>query len=74
MMKKPETVDEIRAFCQLLIKNPRQCLEVIEEWLANDSNDVNALYDRHSAWMGLGEPQKALADLDRVIALDPNVP
>lgn len=73
-MKKPDTDEELRDFCKLLIKNPQRCLAIVEQWLADDPQDVSALYDRHSVWLELGEPQKALADLDTVIARDPNNP
>jgi tetratricopeptide (TPR) repeat protein len=73
-MKQPSTPEELRQFDKILRTDPRKYLEIVDEWIARDPQDATALFDRHYAWLALGEPQKALADLDSAIALEPNNP
>jgi tetratricopeptide (TPR) repeat protein len=40
-------------------------------WIADNPANAHAYFDRHFAWMELGEPQRALDDLNVVIQLNP---
>ena len=39
------------------------------EWIKENPANIHAYFDRHSAWMRLGEPRLALEDLNTVIEL-----
>lgn len=71
-MKPPTTPEEVLALHKLCIADPARCVEITTDWIAADPGDSNAYYDRHSAWVQLGEPARAMADLDSALRLDPS--
>jgi tetratricopeptide (TPR) repeat protein len=70
-MKEPTTPEEVKVLHDLLRSHPRRYLRIVNEWIAENPGNSHAYFDRHFAWLKLGEPQRALADLDMVIQLDP---
>ncbi len=70
-MKQPNTADELLAFHKLLRSDPQQYLRIVNEWLAENPEDLEVYFSRHFAWMKIGKPQRALEDLDKVIAHKP---
>ena len=55
-----------------LRKDPRRALAICDSYLASHPNDQLALFRRYRALDALGELQKALADISRVIELKPD--
>jgi len=71
-MKEPTTPEEVLAMHKLLRSDPRRYLESVNEWLDANPRSSHAYYDRHLAWMHLGEPRRALEDLNKAIELNPD--
>lgn len=65
----PEELDD--AFEQLR-HNPQRSLEICQDYWSKPPDNPSGLFSRFQAWCRLGENEKALADIDRVIELDPN--
>jgi len=61
---------EIKYFMNLLRTNPSGYLNIVNLWIKDNPNDIHAYYDRHFAWLDMGEPQLALEDLNKVVELD----
>jgi tetratricopeptide (TPR) repeat protein len=70
-MKEPTTPDEVKAFHKLLRSDPQRCLQIVNEWIVENPANSHAYFDRHFVWMKIGEPRRALDDLNKVIELDP---
>jgi tetratricopeptide (TPR) repeat protein len=70
-MKEPTTPEEVKILHNLLRSDPQHYLQIVNKWIAENPRNSHAYFDRHMAWMKLGEPQRAIADLDTVIQLDP---
>ena len=70
-MKVPETANETLSLHKLLRSDPQRYLEIVNEWICENPRNSNAYFDRHLAWMHLGEPRRALGDMDKAIELDP---
>jgi tetratricopeptide (TPR) repeat protein len=70
-MKEPTTPDEVKAFHQLLRSDPQRCLQIVNGWIDENPTNSHAYFDRYLVWMKIGEPQRALDDLNKVIELDP---
>jgi tetratricopeptide (TPR) repeat protein len=70
-MKEPTTPDETLVFHNLLRTDPQRYLQVVNEWIDENPRNCHAYFDRHFAWMNFGEPQRALADINKVIELEP---
>jgi hypothetical protein len=68
---KPTTPEEVKVLHKLLRSDPDRYLQIVNGWIADNPTNSHAYFDRHFAWMELGEPQRAIADLDMVIQLDP---
>jgi tetratricopeptide (TPR) repeat protein len=66
----PAELDE--AFDHLR-KNPSRSLEICQRYVSDHPGDANGYYSRFNAWDALGEHDKALADINRVLELDPNM-
>ena len=58
-MKEPITPEEVSAFHKLLRTDPQRYLRIVNEWIAENPRNSHAYFDRHFAWMDLGEPQRA---------------
>src|SRR5580700_4733330 len=66
----PEELDE--AFDHLR-RQPRRSLEICQRYVNDHPYDANGYYSRFNAWDALGEHDKALTDINRVLELDPNM-
>jgi tetratricopeptide (TPR) repeat protein len=51
--------------------DPRHYLQIVNKWIADNPANSHAYFSRHFAWLELGEPQRAIADLNLAIQLDP---
>jgi tetratricopeptide (TPR) repeat protein len=70
-MKEPETPDEILELHELRRADPQRFLEVINERIRENPQNFRPYVTRHFVWSDLGEPRRALADMDKVIELAP---
>ncbi len=70
-MKEPTTPEETLALHKLLRSDPQRYLRIVNEWIDRDPMNSHAYFDRHFAWMKIGEPRRALEDLDKVVELRP---
>jgi len=70
-MKEPTTPEEVTSFHEVLRADPERYLRIVNEWIRENPKNDHAYFDRHFAWMELGEPQRALDDLNKVIELAP---
>ena len=70
-MKEPTTAEEVKVLHNLLRSDPRHYLQIVNKWIEENPRNSHAYFDRHMAWMKLGDPQRAIADLDMVTQLDP---
>jgi tetratricopeptide (TPR) repeat protein len=66
----PKELDE--AFEHIRRKNPQRSLEICERYIRDHPDDPNGYYSRFQAFSDLGENDKALADINKVLELDPN--
>lgn len=71
LAKQPSTPEELLALHKVLRSDPQRYLRIVNGWLEDDPNNVDAYFSRHQGWMRIGEPQRALDDLNRVAELDP---
>jgi len=71
-MKEPETPDEALAFHKLLRTDPQRYIQITSDWIRKKPDNSHAYYDRHLGWMRVGEPRRALDDLNKAIGLSPN--
>lgn len=63
---EPSTPEELLAFHKLLRSDPQRYLRIVNGWLQDDPNDYDAYFSRHFGWMKIGEPRRALDDLNKV--------
>jgi tetratricopeptide (TPR) repeat protein len=70
-MQEPNSPEEVFALHKLRRADPRLFLEIVNERLRENPRNFRAYFRRHFAWADMGEPRRALADLDRVIELAP---
>jgi tetratricopeptide (TPR) repeat protein len=68
-MKQPETPGQILAVHKLLRSDPQQYLQIVNKWIDQNPKNAHAYFDRHFAWMHMGEPLRALDDLNKAIEL-----
>jgi len=59
------------ALHRLRRSDPQHYLYVVSEWIRQNPKNSHAFFERHFGWMDLGEPQRALDDLNKVIELEP---
>jgi tetratricopeptide (TPR) repeat protein len=71
-MKEPETPEEVFALYELRRADPQRFLKIVDEWLQEEPRNFRPYFDRHFLWEDLGEPRRALDDLDKVIELAPS--
>jgi len=57
---------------KILKSDPDRYLRIVNSWIEKNPNSAHAHYSRHLGWMRVGEPRRALADLDKTIELDPD--
>ncbi len=71
-MKRPTTPEEVKTLHDISCADPRGYLQIVNGWLSENPDDRHAYYDRHFAWMRLGEPRRALDDMNKVVELNPD--
>jgi tetratricopeptide (TPR) repeat protein len=71
-MKEPTTAEEVKAFHDLLRSDPRRCLQIVNSWIEENPKSSHAYFDRHLVWKKIGEPRRALEDLNKTINLEPD--
>jgi tetratricopeptide (TPR) repeat protein len=71
-MQEPTTPEEVAALHDILRTDPQQYLGIVNNWISLNPENANAWYDRHSVWMRLGEPRRALEDLNEAVRLSPS--
>jgi len=54
---------------RLLQSNPSEYLEMTDDLVRQNPTDPDAYFSRHQAWIRLGKPECALADLDKSLSL-----
>jgi hypothetical protein len=62
-VKQPTTAEGILELHQILRNDPQRYLQIVTEWIQQDPRNSHAYYDRHLAWMKLGEPRRAIVDI-----------
>jgi len=72
-IKEPTTPEETLALHRILRSDPQRYLSIVNEWIHENPENPHAYFDRHFAWMKIGEPRKALEDLNKVIELKPDM-
>ena len=70
-VKEPKTPDELRATHKILRSDPQRYFRIVNEWIRENPANLHAYFARHHAWLHLGQPRRALEDLDTVIRLAP---
>jgi tetratricopeptide (TPR) repeat protein len=70
-MREPATPEELSALHNIRRSDPQRYLAIVNKWIADNQKNAGAYFSRHFAWMDIGEPEKALADLNTVIELEP---
>ncbi len=68
-IKEPINADEILAMHKMLRSDPQRYLRIVNEWIDENPANSHAYFDRHFAWMQVGEPRRALEDLNKAIEL-----
>jgi len=71
LINEPTTPEELLALHKVLRNDPQRYLRIVSRWILNNTQSASAYFSRHFAWMDIGEPQLALQDLDKAIALEP---
>jgi tetratricopeptide (TPR) repeat protein len=72
-MQEPRTPAETLALHKILRSDPQRYLRIVNEWIQDNPENSHAYFDRHFAWMKIGEPLRALGDLNTVIGLKPDM-
>jgi tetratricopeptide (TPR) repeat protein len=71
-MNEPTTPEELLALHKILRTDPQRYLRIVGRWIFDHPKNAGAYFSRHFAWMDIGEPQRALEDLNKAIALEPS--
>jgi tetratricopeptide (TPR) repeat protein len=71
-MKEPTSPEEVRAAQKLRRSDPQRYLQMVDHWLRKNPRNSHAYFGRHIAWLNIGEPRRALEDLNKVIEFDPD--
>ncbi len=72
-VKEPRTAAETLVLHKILRSDPQRYLRIVNEWIQDNPENAHAYFDRHFAWMKIGEPRRALDDLNKVIELKPDM-
>ena len=72
-MNEPRTPAETMALHRILRSDPQRYLNIVNKWIQENPENPHAYFDRHFAWMKLGQPLRALEDLTKVIGLKPDM-
>ncbi len=65
------TREQIKRENQLLHSDPRRYLALMNARIRNDPADPQGYFNRHFAWLQLGQRERALEDLNIAIGLNP---
>ncbi len=65
------TYDDLLQQFTLLRSDPARFLALTEQFIAQNPSDSSGYFTRHQIRMRLEEPQRALEDINRAIALEP---
>ena len=65
--EQPTTPNELRAMHNILRSDPQRYLRIVNGWIRDNPTNFDAYFSRHFAWINLGEPRRALDDLNNVI-------
>jgi tetratricopeptide (TPR) repeat protein len=68
-VSEPTTPEELLGSHNLLRSDPQRYLCIVDQWIDQNPANSHAYFDRHFAWMKMGEPARALADLNTAIGL-----
>lgn len=68
-ISEPTTPEELLTTHNILRSDPRRYLQMVNQWIDQNPKNSHAYFDRHFAWMRMGEPRRALEDLNMVIGL-----
>jgi tetratricopeptide (TPR) repeat protein len=71
-MKEPETPEDVFALGELRRADPQRFLRIVDEWLQQNPQNFRPYFRRHFHWSDIGQPRRALDDLDKVIELAPS--
>lgn len=71
LVEQPRSPEELLALHKILRSDPQRYLRIANRWLADNPNNLSAYFSRHYGWMQIGEPRRALEDLNKVIELRP---
>jgi tetratricopeptide (TPR) repeat protein len=71
-VQEPTTTDEVKALHDIRRTDPQRYLKIVDGWLKDNPDNHRAYFGRHFAWMDLGEPRKALEDMNKVVELNPD--
>jgi tetratricopeptide (TPR) repeat protein len=71
-INEPTTPEELSALHKILRTDPQRYLRIVSRWILDNPESASAYFSRHFAWMDIGEPQLALQDLNKTIALEPS--
>lgn len=71
-MKEPTTPEEVMVLHKILRSDPQRYLRIVNGWIGKNPANSHAYFERHLAWMKIGEPRRALDDLNKVVELDPD--
>ena len=72
-VKEPTTPEETLALHKILRSDPQRYLRIVNCWIQENPANSNAYFDRHFVWMKIGEPRRALEDLNKVVELKPDM-
>src|SRR5262249_11244139 len=73
-MQEPTTPEEVFELQRLRRADPQRYLEIVNRWLQENPQNARAYFKRHFVWSEMGDPRRALGDLDKVIELAPSQP
>jgi len=73
-MKEPKSPQEVFQLQKLRRDDPQRFLQIVNNWLKEDPRNFRAYFKRHFVWSDMGQPRRALEDLDKVVELNPTQP
>jgi len=68
--KEPTTPEELLATHKILRSDPQRYLRMVNGWIEENPANLHAYFDRHLVWIKLGEPRRALDDLNKVVEFE----
>jgi len=71
-MKQPSNEVELKALHNILRYEPERYLGIVNDWIKENPEEPHLYFDRHFAWLRLGQPWRAIDDLNKVITYNGN--